>query len=139
MVATKTHPMTTGTPTPDRQSFEDLIAWQKAHALFLEVHRVTRAWPTEERYDLTSQARRAAFSVAANLVEGNAKRGAGELRRFLDISVGSLAEVRYAIRAAVDLGYCSATALAAFHALASETGKLLWGLLKSAERRKGTR
>ena len=125
------------TPPSDRQPFEDLIAWQRAHALFLEVYRVTRTWPTEERYGLTSQARRAAFSVAANLVEGNAKRGAGEIRKFLDISVGSLAELRYAIRAATDLGYCQSEGLAQFHALATETGKLLWGLLRSANRRNG--
>jgi four helix bundle protein len=125
------------TPSPDRQPFEDLIAWQKAHALFLEVHRITRTWPAEERFGLTSQARRAAFSVAANLVEGNAKRGTGELRRFLDISVGSLAELRYAIRAATDLGYVRSESLASFQPLATETGKLLWGLLKASSARKG--
>jgi four helix bundle protein len=125
-------------PTPDRQPFEDLIAWQKAHALFLEVYRLTKAWPAEERYGLTSQARRAAFSVAANLVEGNAKRGGGELRRFLDISVGSLAELRYAFRSATDLGYTRPEALAQFHALATETGKLLWGLLRVVDKRKGS-
>lgn len=124
-------------PPPDRQPFEDLIAWQRAHALFLEVYRLTRTWPMEERYGLTSQTRRAAFSVAANLVEGNAKRGAAEVRKFLDISVGSLAELRYAVRAATDLGYCRPEGLTQFHVLATETGKLLWGLLRSANTRKG--
>ena len=119
-------------PAPDRQPFEDLIAWQRAHALFLEVYRITRPWPVEERYGLTSQTRRAAFSVAANIVEGNAKRGTGEVRKFLDISVGSLAELRYAIRAATDLGYVTPEVCAQFHSLATETGKLLWGLLRHA-------
>jgi four helix bundle protein len=123
-------------PTPDRQPFEDLMAWQRAHALFLEVYRITKNWPTEERYGLTSQTRRAAFSVAANIVEGNAKRGSGEVRKFLDISVGSLAELRYAIRAATDLGYSTPDALGTFHGLATETGKLLWGLLRHVSDRK---
>ena len=124
-------------PIPDRQPFEDLIAWQRAHPLFLEVYRLTKRWPVEERYGLTSQTRRAAFSVAANIVEGNAKRGSGELRKFLDISVSSLAELRYAVRAARDLGYSSQESLAEFHSLATETGKLLWGLLKQVGKRKG--
>lgn len=119
------------TPPPDRQPFEDLIAWQRAHALFLEVYRVTKAWPAEERYGLTSQTWRAAFSVAANIVEGNAKRGSGEVRKFLDISIGSLAELRYAIRAATDLGYSPPGTLTQLHALATETSKLLWGLLRN--------
>jgi four helix bundle protein len=123
--------------SPDRQPFEDLIAWQKAHALFLEVDRLTRHWPIDERYGLTSQARRAAFSVEGNLVEGNAKRGSGELRRFLYISVGSLAELRYALRAAADLGNVSTDSMTTSHLLATETGKLLWGLLRSANHRKG--
>lgn len=123
----------------ERQPYERLIAWQRAHALFLEVHRVTRWWPTEERYGLTSQVRRAAFSVPANLVEGNAKRGPAELRRYLDIAIGSLAEVRYALRAATDLGYCTKSAVSPCERLAEETGRCLFGLLRSLNRARGPR
>lgn len=121
------------------EPYEGLVAWQRAHALFLEVYRLTKSWPTEERYGLTSQARRAAFSVPANLVEGNAKRGSGELRRYLNIAIGSLAEVKYAIRASTDLGYTSHREVEAFNRLAGETGRCLFGLLRTVDLARGPR
>ena len=87
------------------QPHERLIAWQRAHAFVLEIHKVTKAWPSEERYGLVSQVRRAAFSVAVNIVEGCARRGRREFRRFLDISYASLAETGYILLLARDLGY----------------------------------
>ena len=66
----------------------------------LETYRATRSFPREELYGLTSQMRRAAFSAAANIVEGSAKHGAREYRRFLDITIGSLAELGDAFRVA---------------------------------------
>lgn len=87
------------------QPYERLIAWQRAHAFALEVHRATAQWPKEERYGLTSQVRRAAFSSAVNIVEGCARRGRREFRRFLDISYASLAEAGYILLLARDLGY----------------------------------
>src|SRR5207248_8682002 len=74
-------------------AYERFAAWRECHALALEVYRATRSFPKEELYGLTSQTRRAAFSAAANIVEGSAKHGALEYRRFLDISIGSLAEL----------------------------------------------
>jgi four helix bundle protein len=73
--------------------YEDLRAWQLAHELVLAVYRSTRTWPSTERYALSSQARRAAFSVAANIVEGAANGGQKEFRRFLDMSIGSISEL----------------------------------------------
>ena len=78
--------------------YERLKAWQECHKLVLETYRVTKGFPREELYGLTSHARRAAFSAAVNIVEGSANRGVGEYRRFLDISIGSLAELGYAFR-----------------------------------------
>src|SRR6266567_9367315 len=72
--------------------YERLEAWQAAHHLVLLTYRFTKDFPREELYGLTSQARRAAFAVAANIVEGSAKKGPREFRRFLDIAVGSVAE-----------------------------------------------
>ena len=69
----------------------------------LETYRATKSFPREELYGLTSQARRAAFSAAVNIVEGSAKHGAREYRRFLDITIGSLAELGYAFRVAREL------------------------------------
>lgn len=93
------------------EPFERFDAWKACHALALEVYRVTESFPNHERYGLTSQARRAAFSAAANIVEGSAKRGRREFRRYLDISLGSLAEVSYVLRLAEDLGLIGPTEL----------------------------
>lgn len=85
--------------------YENLAAWRTAHALALAIYRVTEHFPPVERYGLTSQMRRAAYSAAANIAEGYAKRGRRELRRFLDISLGSLEEIAYATRLAHDYRY----------------------------------
>ncbi len=84
--------------------YERFAAWRECHALALEVYRATRSFPREELYGLTSQARRAAFSAAANIVEGSARRGSAEFRRFLDISLGSLTELGYTLRISRELG-----------------------------------
>src|SRR5437016_5142474 len=77
------------------QPFERLEAWKVSHELALAVYRATESFPRQELYGLTSQARRAALSIPTNVVEGSAKRGPAEFRRFLDISLGSLAELAY--------------------------------------------
>ena len=81
--------------------YEKLVAWQLAHELALEIRKLTRPWRPEDRA-LAGQLRRASFSAAANIVEGCTKRGPAEFRRYLDISLGSLAEVEYGLRFAVD-------------------------------------
>jgi len=78
--------------------YEKLHAWRESHELALAVYQVTKTFPTEEQYGLTSQIRRAAFSAAVNIVEGSARRSRKEFRRFLDISLSSLTEVGYALR-----------------------------------------
>jgi len=75
--------------------FERFKAWQLAHRLTLAVYGASESWPIRERYGLTSQARRAAVSVAANIAEGMAKRGVREFGRHLDMALGSLAELTY--------------------------------------------
>lgn len=79
-------------------SFEEVIAWQKAHAFTILVYRLTREFPKDELFGLTSQFRRAAVSVEANIAEGYKKLSKADKLRFLNISEGSLAECRnYAI------------------------------------------
>ena len=90
--------------------YERLTAWQAAHQLVLAVYRATETFPKSELYGLTSQLRRAVFSVAANIVEGAAKRGNGEFRRFLEIAIGSLSEVSYTVLLGKDLGILSVEA-----------------------------
>jgi len=85
-----------------------LIAWQRADDLFIEIHRLTtKTLPREERYELSSQLRRAAYSVPANIVEGIARQFRKEKFHFLSIASASLAEVGYGLHAARRLGYIS--------------------------------
>src|SRR5256884_5748585 len=83
--------------------YERLRAWQECHKLVLETYRATKTFPRDELYGLTSQTRRAAFSAAANIVEGSAKHGAREYRRVLDIAIRSVAGLRYALPVAGEL------------------------------------
>lgn len=85
--------------------FTDLIVWQKAHKFVLSVYRFTSGFPKEEVYGLTSQIRRAAVSIAANIAEGFKKTGTADKIRFLNISQGSLEECRYYLILSNDLGY----------------------------------
>jgi four helix bundle protein len=90
--------------TPARY-FGDLIVWQKAHQFVLDVYRFTRNFPNDEKFGLTSQLRRAAVSVPANIAEGFPKRGVQDKARFFNIAQGSLEEVRYYLILSKDLGY----------------------------------
>jgi four helix bundle protein len=87
------------------KSFEDLIVWQKAHAFVLEVYKTTESFPKYEIYGLTSQFRRAAVSIAANIAEGFRKRGKADKLRFFNIAQGSLEECRYYLILSRDLKY----------------------------------
>ena len=110
--------------------YQQLEAWGTAHRLVLEVYRLTESWPQREWYGLVAQTRRAAASVPLNIAEGSAKRGPLEFRRFLDISLGSLAELHYALRLALDLGYLTPDDWASVMALRDETSKVTWGLYR---------
>ena len=85
--------------------FRNLRVWQRAHNLTLELYAETRTFPKEERYRLTSQLRRAAVSVPANIAEGCGRNGDAELARFLTIAKGSASELDYLLLLAHDLGY----------------------------------
>ena len=87
------------------KSFQDLIVWQKSHALTLEVYRVSSCYPRSELYGLTSQMRRAAASVPANIVEGFKRASRADKARMLNVAQGSLEELRYFLLLAKDLGY----------------------------------
>ena len=87
------------------QTFRDLIVWQKAHGFVLAAYKLSKRFPRDERYGLTSQFRRAAVSIAANIVEGFKKKGQHDKARFLNISQGSLEECRYYLILIADLEY----------------------------------
>jgi four helix bundle protein len=84
---------------------QDLIVWQKAHEFVLSVYRITGRFPKTEIYGLTSQLRRSAVSIPANIAEAFKKRGRADKGRFLNIAQGSLEESRYYLLLTQDLGY----------------------------------
>lgn len=112
-----------------------LLAWKACHELAIQVHRSCRAWPTRDGRHLADQARRAAFGAAATMAEGAAKRGAKEFRRYLDMSIGSLAELSYALLLARDLGTLPAARWGELEALRDHAGQLTWGLYAAIARR----
>jgi four helix bundle protein len=109
--------------TPAR-NFKELIVWQKAHQFVLEVYRLTRNFPAEEKFGLTSQIRRAAVSVPANIAEGFPKRSPNDKTRYFNIAQGSLEEVHYYLILAKDLGYGDSSGLIKLY---EEVGRLLNG------------
>jgi len=86
-------------------NFQDLVVWQEAHKLVLEIYRTTSNFPSHELYGLVSQMRRAAVSVPANIVEGFKRRGTADKLRFYNISEASLEELKYYLILAKDLEY----------------------------------
>ena len=94
------------------RTFQQLEVWQKAHAVVLAVYRLTVEFPKHETFGLTSQMRRAAVSVPANIAEGFVKRGRADKLRFYNIAQGSLEEVRYYLILAEDLAYAGTRSLA---------------------------
>lgn len=90
---------------PMAKRFQDLIVWQKAHQFVLLVYRYTAAFPKTELYGLTSQFRRAAVSIPANIAEGFKKRTKPDKAKFLNIAQGSLEECRYYVILSGDLYY----------------------------------
>ena len=110
------------------QKFEDLIVWQKAHSFVLSAYRISQAFPKSEIYGLTSQFRRAAVSIAANIAEGFRKRGNADKVRYYNIAQGSLEECRYYLILIKDLDYANVTEITP---LLEETSKLLEAYSKS--------
>ena len=87
------------------RTFEDLVVWQKAHLFVLIVYRLSREFPKSEMYVLSSQFRRAAVSIAANIAEGFRKKSKADKIRFFNIAQGSVEEWRYYLILTQDLGY----------------------------------
>lgn len=87
------------------ERFEELIVWQKAHQFVLQIYKATSSFPKEEIYGLTSQFRRAAVSIAANIAEGYPKKGKADKLRYFNIAQGSIQECRYYLMLAKDLTF----------------------------------
>ncbi len=110
------------------KSYVDLIAWQKAIELIVDVYRITEKFPADEKFGLTSQLRRAAVSVAANIAEGQGRFGEREFVNFLSIAHGSLRETETHVHIAGRLGYLIKETQDRMLNQTAEVGRLINGL-----------
>jgi len=113
------------------QSFRDLLVWQRSIQLSVTVYRLTKEFPREELYGLTSQMRRSAVSLASNIAEGHARQSTGEYRQFLGIARGSNAELQTQIEIARALGLGSPAGFEEAEGLAFEVGRMISGVLNA--------
>ena len=109
--------------------FEKLEVWKKAHAFTLSVYKLTKSFPSEEKYSLVDQLKRSASSVPTNIVEGNERNSNKEFIQFAFTAKASLAESKYQLLLAKDLGFVSDTDYKNILGLANEIGKMLNGLI----------
>jgi len=114
------------------KKFTELIVWQKAHQFVFDVYKETKNFPREEIFGLTSQVRRSAGSIPANIAEGYKKKSKADKLRFLNISESSLEETKYHLILSNDLGYCLSSELLQ---KADEVGILLNGYYRAIEKR----
>ena len=105
--------------------FESVIAWQKAHRFVILVYKITRHFPDDERFGLTSQFRRAAVSIEANIAEGYKKIGKSEKLRFFNISQGSIEECRDYILLSRDLEFVTEEQYSNLYIALEEASKFL--------------
>lgn len=113
------------------KKYQQLVIWQKAHQFVLSIYGLTKQLPKEELFSITSQLRRSAISVAANIVEGYRKRTRPDKMRFLNISQASLDETDYYLLLIQDLGYINTDTLRLF---GDEVAKLLNAYISAIER-----
>lgn len=115
------------------KDFRDLQVWRKAHNLTLSCYRYTKPFPREELYGITSQIRRCAASIAANIAEGCGKRGNAEFQRFLGIAAGSASELEYHFLLARDLELLGRDDYELLRSSVVEVKRMLAGLIMKVE------
>ena len=111
--------------------FEKLNAWQESRKMVLAVYQLLKKFPSEERFALCDQLRRAAISVPSNIAEGNGRMAVKEQIHFLEIAFGSVMEIYCQLQLAVDLGYISDEDFKQVKPLIYNTSKLISGLRSS--------
>jgi four helix bundle protein len=115
------------------KDFRDLNVWQKAHGLVLDCYNTTATFPKQEIFGLTSQIRRAASSIPANIAEGCGRRGNAELHRFLQIAMGSASELEYHLLLSRDLNFLKPEKYDDLQAQLTEIKRMLAGLLRKVD------
>jgi len=111
-------------------NYRDLLVWQKGIQLVKAIYQVTREFPQDERFGLTTQMRRAAVSIPSNIAEGQARRTTREFIHFVSNSEGSLAELDTQLVIAIELQYCAKATSENLFASITELRKMLNGLRK---------
>ncbi len=116
------------------RDYKKIIAWQRSHDLTLQVYQHTKYFPDDERFGLTSQLRRAAYSVPANIAEGSGRNTQKDYLRFLPMAFGSLRETKYFFLLARELGYLEPNVHEKLTEDINSTFAALHGLIKAVER-----
>jgi four helix bundle protein len=117
------------------RSYRDLKVWQKAMDLAVTCYGMTKGFPREEAFGLTSQIRRAAASVAANIAEGHGRESRGALIQFLRVSQGSLKELETHVILAERVGFLGKSDLGIVLEQSTDCGKMLRALIRSMQER----
>jgi four helix bundle protein len=113
------------------KGYKKLVVWQKADELAYQVYLVTKLFPYDEKYGITSQLRRAVTSIPTNIVEGSGRQNKNEFRQFTNIALGSLAETEYLLEFCFRLNYINKDSYSQLETLRHEVGALLWKFYKS--------
>lgn len=117
-------------------NFRELVVWQKAHQLVLEIYNITAKYPQSEQFCLTTQMRKAAYSIPANIAEGCCRGYSNtETARFVAMAKGSLGEIEYFLLLSKDLGYLAEEDYVQLEAECMEIARMLNGLIKSLSKR----
>ena len=120
------------------KNYEELEVWHKAHALTVQLYRETEAFPRSEMFGLTSQIRRAAGSIGANLAEGCGKWNEVELARYVQIAMGSASELQNHLRLAEDLGFLRESSYGPLVKTLTGVRQMLTALLQTLRRTRNT-
>lgn len=112
------------------KSFKDLIVWQKSYEFTLLVYLSTKKFPSEERYGMVTQMRRAAVSIVSNIAEGYSRKGRMEYVQFLSMAYGSLSELEAQLMLSKDLGYIDNEDYSKLIGLKDEIGGMLYTLIQ---------
>lgn len=115
----------------DKPRYKNLEVWKLADEIALNVYEITRGFPKEEIFGVTSQLRRSALSVPTNIVEGYSRKGDKELSRFVSIALGSLGESRYLLDFSRRLGYLEEDDFLVLKELIDKLGRKLWRFSRS--------
>jgi len=119
----------------EKKGYKKLKVWQKAHTLAMEIYKTSKIFPKEEIYGLTSQIRRAAFSVPLNMVEGQASVSKKEFLNFLNIANRSLVETEYLLEIVKELNFLNEAEYQRIETMRSEVAVMLTAFIKAVSKR----